>query len=139
MARKHKFDSEWESALALLDEYDAAEARKAIENYQICGEMPAELAPQVRMILLLVKPEIDRRRRASEAARRRRANAKMQFNSVRQEVQGAEQEKIAEPQLVAVTTAKAPICSGASGLSTTQRLMRSALRHRKKHRCQSSR
>ncbi len=76
MARKCKFDSEWEQALAILPENEAAAARAAIENYQQTGVMPAGLDTQVEMILLLVRPMIDRRRRASEAARRRRQFAK---------------------------------------------------------------
>lgn len=76
MARKCKFDSDWEQALALLQEDEAALARTAIENYQQTGVMPDSLDPHVRMIILLVRPMIDRRRRNSEAARRRRQLAK---------------------------------------------------------------
>ncbi len=76
MARKRKFDSEWEQALSLLPPEDAAEARTIIEDYQQTGIMPSDLKPNVEMILLLVKPMIDRRRRASESSRRRRLLAK---------------------------------------------------------------
>lgn len=72
MSRKFKFDQEWEQAVELLSEQEAANAREAIVNYQLTGEMPAGLPPQTQMILLLVKPMIDRRRRASAAARLRR-------------------------------------------------------------------
>lgn len=72
MSRKCKFDQEWEQALMLLSEEDAVKARQVIENYQKTGVVPSELPPQMEMILLLVKPLIDRRHRATEAARRRR-------------------------------------------------------------------
>lgn len=72
MSRKCKFDQEWEQALMLLSEEDAVKARQVIENYQKTGVVPSELPLQMEMILLLVKPLIDRRRRATEAARRRR-------------------------------------------------------------------
>lgn len=72
MSRKCKFDQEWEKALKLIDEEDAVIARQVIENYQQTGVVLSGLPPQIEMILLLVKPLIDRRRRATEAARRRR-------------------------------------------------------------------
>lgn len=76
MPRKCKFDGEWEQALSLLNDADAAQARSIIENYQSTGEMPSELEQKFQMILLLVKPIIDRRRRASQAARLRRQRIK---------------------------------------------------------------
>ncbi len=76
MTRRYKFDTEWEQALSLLPDDEAIEARTIIENYQQTGEMPAGLKPQMEMILLLVRPMIDRRRRLSAAARQRRLIAK---------------------------------------------------------------
>lgn len=72
MSRKCKFDQEWEQALKLINEEDAVKARQVIENYQQTGVVPSGLSPIMEMILLLVKPIIDRRRRATEASRRRR-------------------------------------------------------------------
>lgn len=70
--RRCKFDSEWEQALSLLGGEEAKKAREIIENYQQTGEIPEGIEPKFEMILLLVKPLIDRRRRATESARRRR-------------------------------------------------------------------
>lgn len=72
MPRKFKFDLQWEQALSLLSNDEAVEARSVIENYRSTGEVPVGLMPKFQMILLLVQPIIDRRRRASAAARARR-------------------------------------------------------------------
>ncbi len=76
MARKCKFDAEWEMALALLSCEEAAQVRRLIEDYQQTGHMPTGLKPVYEMILLLAKPLIDRRRRAAESARMRRQQKK---------------------------------------------------------------
>ncbi|MCM1021153.1 MAG: DUF6291 domain-containing protein [Muribaculum sp.] len=78
MARKHKFDPEWEQALSLLQESEKQTAYNLIVNYQISGIMPTGISCKFKMILLLVKPTIDRRRRANEKARARREHAKQQ-------------------------------------------------------------
>lgn len=72
MSKKCKFDPQWEQALSLLSPDDAAKAREVIETYQTTGIMPKQLEPRFEMILLLVQPTIDRRRRAAAQARIRR-------------------------------------------------------------------
>lgn len=93
MPRKCKFDGEWEQALSLLNDADAAQARSIIENYQSTGEMPSELEQKFQMILLLVKPIIDRRRRASQAARLRRQRIKADSTASLQPVYGCAPEE----------------------------------------------
>lgn len=83
MSRKCKFDLQWEQALSLLDVNEATQAREVIEMYQSTGVMPEGLSDRQTMILLLVKPLIDRRRRAAESARKRRLSAKQKAEQPR--------------------------------------------------------
>ena len=82
MSKKCKFDQQWEQALSLINPDDAAKAREIIENYQATGIMPTDLEPKFEMILLLVQPMIDRRRRAADRARIRRQQQKQQLPEV---------------------------------------------------------
>lgn len=82
MSKKCKFDSQWEQALSLMDSDDATKAREIIENYQVTGVMPTDMEPKYEMILLLVQPMIDRRRRAADRARIRRQQQKQQLPEV---------------------------------------------------------
>ncbi len=84
MSRKCKFDLQWEQALSLLEESEATQAREVIESYQTTGVMPEGMPAKFEMILLLVKPLIDRRRHAAEMARKRRCSAKLVKEQPRQ-------------------------------------------------------
>lgn len=104
MARKCKFDKEWEQALSLLSADEAVEARTIIEHYQQTGIMPDEIKPHIEMILLLVKPLIDRRRRASDAARLRRQASRRAGNPKSEVSYPIEPEPISAKTEVAVAT-----------------------------------
>ena len=84
MARKCKFDPQWEQALSLLNSDDAQKAREIIECYQTTGVKPANLEARFEMILLLVQPTIDRRRTAASRARERRLRMKESTASAKQ-------------------------------------------------------
>ena len=83
MSRKCKFDLQWEQALSLLEPDEALQAREVIETYQQTGVMPEGLTDKQTMILLLVMPTIDRRRRQAASARKRRLSAKQKTEQPR--------------------------------------------------------
>lgn len=70
---RKKFDREWESAINSIPRYDGYWLRKTILEYQSTGVEPTQFASNiVRALFVVIKPVIDRRRKAVEAQRRRR-------------------------------------------------------------------
>lgn len=136
MARKCKFDCEWEQALSLLPTDEADRARAIIENYQQTGVMPETLEPQMEMILLLVRPMIDRRRRASESARRRRQMAKNTQSAAIKPQADAEPEPeiILEPATLPPHSEKPVVANGRNSLSVIAEKGRRRNRKRRKFR-----
>lgn len=100
MSKKCKFDQQWEQALSLINPDDAAKAKVIIENYQTTGVMPTDMEPKYEMILLLVQPMIDRRRRAADRARIRRQQQKQQLPEVHPQPESTPEPAptIAQPQ-----------------------------------------
>lgn len=56
----------------MLPKKEAERALEMIEEYRRTGTVPSGISYNMKMIFLLVKSTLDRRRRASESARRRR-------------------------------------------------------------------
>lgn len=70
---RKKFDSEWTEAISVLGEKEAAHLHDIITRYQLTYEEPGEFNnPLSKALFSLIRVTIDRRRRASDYARRRR-------------------------------------------------------------------
>lgn len=74
--KRYKFPVEWQEALMILGEAESIRLWEIIREYRETGITPDFDDPFHQMIFLLVKPTIDRRRKASEAARMRRESAR---------------------------------------------------------------
>lgn len=68
--RKMKFDTEWRQAIGLLSHEAGKELEALILDYQTNGAEPTSFRhPEAHALFIVIRPQIDRRRRAAERNR----------------------------------------------------------------------